>query len=398
MDVNKAVPANLYTKEFLGLNGIILLASGILAVFFQLHLYLTWLHINPQWFGFIIGADSLAMIIIQPLLSPFLHGGNGKKWMITGILIMVVTLFVYRIATDFASMVAVRLLQGAGFICLLSAVMTLMVGNIPEGKSGEAFSLFAIARLVPYALIPPLMSHFVNNTEDFVGVLSLSGLVLACSLPVAFLLRPAKSSGLMTGSRTGRLTAQELRANLKNRKIVLLFAATLLLYSGYTIIFFFLEGYGKASGIARPGLFFTIVTAAMLGIRLAGTVFFDKMNKVAVSIWSMIGMAAASIMLAHGTSMLLFSVTGFTFGILRGISMPLFAAMAFDLYRGLNVNLSVTMLQGGFFLGPFLGGLVLGRFGYVGLYYFCAVLYVLGAIVVWHLKDKPEELKEGLQR
>jgi predicted MFS family arabinose efflux permease len=43
------------------------------------------------------------------------------------------------------------------------------------------------------------------------------------------------------------------------------------------------------------------------------------------------------------------------------------------------------MTQGGFFVGPFLGGLLLARWGYGALFYFCAVLSLFAAWLIHRL-------------
>jgi predicted MFS family arabinose efflux permease len=72
--------------------------------------------------------------------------------------------------------------------------------------------------------------------------------------------------------------------------------------------------------------------------------------------------------------------------------MPLLHALIFDVsppqFRGLNINLSVIMIQGGFFLGPFLGGLLLARWGYGALFYFCAALSLFAAWLIHRLRGE----------
>ena len=139
----------LFSREFVILGSLFFIASAVMAIFFQLQQYLASLGIDPGWFGFIIGADSLAALFLQPLLSPFLHSGNARKWMLIGLSAMIAALFLYRPAVTIMPLVAVRMLTGAGFICFVSAMTAMIVDYIPAQKSGQAFGYLSLTRLHP---------------------------------------------------------------------------------------------------------------------------------------------------------------------------------------------------------------------------------------------------------
>ena len=60
-------PQDLFNRRFIALNVILFFASVTTAAFFQFHDYLSRLHIAPGWFGLIIGADSVASLLLQPV-------------------------------------------------------------------------------------------------------------------------------------------------------------------------------------------------------------------------------------------------------------------------------------------------------------------------------------------
>jgi len=72
--------------------------------------------------------------------------------------------------------------------------------------------------------------------------------------------------------------------------------------------------------------------------------------------------------------------------------MPVFNGLVFDSsraeLRAFNTNLGFQMFQGGFFLGPFLGGPVVLHWGYAALFHVSACLSVIAAGVVFYLKWK----------
>jgi MFS family permease len=151
-------PEKILGKEFLILNGMLFLTSITMALFFKFYQYLRFLGIDPGWYGFIIAADSLAGLFLQPVLSPLLHPGNARRWMSAGIALIILALFLYRTAVTVPWLIVVRILHGAGFIIFISAMMAMIVAYIPIQKSGQAFSFISTVRLLPYAIMPPVVS------------------------------------------------------------------------------------------------------------------------------------------------------------------------------------------------------------------------------------------------
>jgi len=88
----------------------------------------------------------------------------------------------------------------------------------------------------------------------------------------------------------------------------------------------------------------------------------------------------------------MFYTLAFFIGLGWGIVMPVIYALIFDLslprFRGMNLNLSFVMMQGGFFIGPFLGGALLNHWGYNALFYFCGVLSILAAALLYMIMQR----------
>jgi predicted MFS family arabinose efflux permease len=67
--------------------------------------------------------------------------------------------------------------------------------------------------------------------------------------------------------------------------------------------------------------------------------------------------------------------------------MPVFSGLIFDISiprtRVFNINLGMQMFQGGFFLGPFLGGFLVVHCGMSFLFYMCAAFSVISAGLIF---------------
>lgn len=385
---------NLFTKEFIILNTIFFFAAAVMATFFQLQKYLQSLGISFAWFGFLMGADSLASFVLQPFFALYLNAANARKWFFISISGMAVMLLSYRFALDIPSLIAVRILHGAFFVCLISAVMAMLVNYIPSEKSGQAFGLISIVRLVPYSIVPPILTATIKTPADFQTVLICSAVLMVFSLLPASQLKPSPPVGQGKPDDRYRINMHDLSDNLKDRNIVVLFAVNLLLYSTYTIIFFFIKEYSHTKGIENPGYFFTISTAVMIGVRLIGGTFFDRINKSALTALCMAGLAICYVLLAHIFSTTMFYILAFFTGLGWGIGIPLLYALLFDFssprFRGTNLNLSLVMMQAGFFIGPFFGGAFINRWGYHAAFYLCGMLSMFAAVLIYTIiKRRP---------
>jgi len=382
----------LFTAEFLILNIIFFFAATVMAVFFQFQHYLGSLGIASAWLGFLIAADSLASFILQPFLSVYLNAGNARKWLFTGIFGMAVMLFSYGFALSLPLLIAVRVFHGAAFVCLISAIMAIIVDYIPSQKSGQAFGLISIVRLLPYSIVPPIVTMIDKTPSDFRTILVYGAFLMLISLVPAFKIKVSSPAGQSAASGQQQINMQELSDDLKNKDIAVLFAVSLLLYSSYTVVFFFIKEYSHTRGIENPGYFFTIATAVMIGVRLFGGTFFDKVNKLILTMLCMAGLAVCYVLLSHISGVGMFYTLAFFIGLGWGIVMPVIYALIFDLslprFRGMNLNLSFVMMQGGFFIGPFLGGALLNHWGYNALFYFCGVLSILAAALLYMIMQR----------
>jgi predicted MFS family arabinose efflux permease len=384
-------PVRLITKEFLSLNGIIFLNFCNVAVFFQFHQYLlNDLHRSPQESGLLIGLFAFTGLVIRPLISPWLHPGNAKKWIFLGSMGIIVSLLFYQPARGFWPMSLVRVIHGGVYVVMGTAMMAKIVGAIPPGKSSQAFGIISVITLLPYAIMPPLLDPLIKSFGGFIPVLDLTALVMVLVFPLLLFVKGARSAE--DPSPSGKMTKRDLIDNIKDPKIFSLLAVSLLLYVAFTPVFYFLKAYGHKIGIPNPGWFFTLSTFTEIAVRLFGGPFFDKMSKPRFLAYSLIGLVVAYPILANTSGMVLFYALGLFFGLCWGVAMPLLSGLLFDSstarLRALNTNLGVEMFQGGLFLGPIIGGWILAAWDYRVLYYFCGALILLSLSLIPLLSRK----------
>lgn len=371
-----------------------LLAYANIAVFFQYVAYLHSLPIDPRWTGLLIGSFSAVSLVLRPVVSPFFHAGSTPRYLIGGTALLVAALLGYRVADTLATMLAVRILHGLAFVVLGTALLFLMVERIPKQRSAQAFGLLAIVVLIPNTLIPPVLPVLVRLLGGFTNVLTAFAAASLLVLPLAL-------AGGRDGSRSAGpaprhpLKAAEILCNLKDLRVVLSLGAMLLLYSGYAMVFFFIDGYGRVIGVAHRGFFLTLATAGEIGVRLAAGHLFDRLNKRLLAGWTLAAMSLGYVLLANVSGKGAFFGLGLLLGVAWGVSMPVFNGLLFDIsavrLRAFNVNLGMQMFQGGFFVGPFIGAAVAGSWGFSAVFYVCAVFGLLAAALCFYMDPAVNE-------
>ncbi len=378
-------PDTLFSKEFITINFIFFFTAIIMAIFFRLHPYLQSLNINPSWIGPIMSADSMAGMFLQPVFGMMFTAGNAKRWMHLGISGLAIALLLYNVSFSAPALVAVRILQGAGFVCTLSAFTTFIAAHIPTEKSGQAFGLITTVRLLPFALVPPVMDYCFPGTGGFISALRYSIVIIICAMAMLFFLKPGDPSDAKR-LNAGRLSIKEVLSNFRNTGISILLLINILLYTGYSTVFFFLAGYCKYAEIANPGLFFTVATFVMIGVRFSCAALLDRFSKFTTTAVCMAGLAVCYISLPAVASKTGFFAIAFFSGLGWGIAMPVLMGVMFDIsppsFRGLNLNMSLTMALVGFFVSPIAGGFILERSGYTMIFHFCGILSIISVPLI----------------
>jgi MFS family permease len=375
----------LITKEFIALNAIVFLTYCNIALFFQFHLYLGTLRIDPKWFGLLISLFSLSVLVIRPLISPFLYPGNAVRWIGISAFFVTLALIMYNVATDFWSLALIRVLHGGAYVLLVTAVLARLVASIPEGRSGQAFGAIAVITLLPYAVIPPLIDPLIKWLGSYLRVLELSAAVMVLIFPCIYLIGGPQADTRKTVE--DRVRWSDVAVNLKDARMLVLLFLALTIWTSFTPIFYYLKSYGEKMGAANPGWFFTFSTFTEMGVRVIAGSMFDKIDKTKTLAVALGWLALGYVALVHVPGPGALYAMGLFMGLGWGVAMPVVSALIFDLspprLRAMNTNLAMEMFQGGFFLGPLLGGAILIQWGYQALFYACGgILLVSLAMIV----------------
>jgi len=368
------VPQSLWNRGFVAATAILFVIFCNMAVFFQFYEYLHRLAVSPRWAGFIIGVFALVALVIRPFISPWLTPFNARRWLDLGTLGVVASLLLYNLALTPWSLMVVRVLHGTAYVVMATAGMAALVAMIPPERSGQAFGIMAVVTLLPYAMLPPLVVAASSHLGSFLRVLNLTALMMLLILPLARLMPLPRADD---GSRPPeRLRWHDIKEDLSDRRILGLLLASLLVFTAFTPVFYFIKTYAAKLGIANAGWFFTLSTGTEIAVRVVGGRYFDRGSKTRLLGGSLLVLAVSYLGLSLVSGHALFFTLAVGLGLGWGVALPMLNSLMFDLsqprFRALNANLGLEMFQGGFFLGPSLGAWVLACWSYEALFAACA--------------------------
>jgi MFS family permease len=398
------MPKNeLFNLIFFTLCAVTFLALCNVAVFYNFHLYLGNLGIHGKSSGFIIGLYSLTAMGLYLTASRRITVANSHTCMLAGIVLVAVCGVAYLFAKSFWALVGVRIANGTGMFMVMAGCMAAFVAIIPADRSGLAFSLYSVAMLLPYAIMPSVSDRVTAWLPSPAHVYPATAglLVPAAGLLVAVQHRfggggkeraAPQPSGPAPGGETQNLLRKPVGAILMVNGVY---------FSLFGSLFFLFKGLAVERGIANPGLFFTTLMGVMITIRLAGGRLFDRISKVALAATALtITGAGFGALGAVAEAKWVFAIAAL-FGLGMGLCVPPLNALLYLVsdvrFRGYNANMMMLTVHGGMFFGPFAGAWIVDAGGY-GHFLLAAMFLSFGAAGFFLLVNPAKHVATGVEK
>lgn len=381
---------------FLALCSVVFLALCCMTVFYGLHVYLATLGIHGTRAGLLVGVYSLAALLCYAAFSARIGLHNAFACMASGIAILLACNWAYLLIQDFWPLLALRTASGLGIFLLLASAMAVLVAIIPPGRSGQAFSLYSVALLTPYALMPVLSDLILPHLPSQAWLYALSSLLLLPAAAVLPTLR-SRTRDLARPPAARQTGGFGLPASLPQGPVLLLLLVNCSYFLNFAAVFFLFKGLALTRGYPQPGLFFTLQMAVMVAIRLLAGRLFDTQPAARLVGGAFACTAAAFVLLRLlQVPWAVLPIAGL-FGLGMGFAVPPLNSLVYRISaperRAFNANMMMLSLQLGSFLGPFAGSWAVEQAGYSGFLWAEAVLSALTAALF--LAFDPER---GLRR
>ena len=388
-------PRKILTFEFLGLCVVIFLAFCNVTVFYNLFNYLQTIGIPADLRGLVVGSYSLTAMLLYLLVSPFLTPANATRAMLLGIAVVTLCGISYLFVYSFWGLLGLRIINGFGQFLMSAGAMTLFVSVIPKERSGQAFAIYSVAILLPFAAVPAVMDALVffipTPPHGYAG--ATVTLIPAAWIVLHIRRRRLEQSGMVEKRHLPAWS--DIRANVTQLPIALLLLLNAIYIINWSSMFFLIKGFADEQGITNVGSFFAVQTGLMIAFRLLGGRLFDAFDKARVVVATFVVIAIGHLALDNLPGAWAISLVAIIFGVGMGMGQPAFHGLMFEVspprFRPLNANLILFATQGGFFLGPVLGGALVVRWGYHGYFLFSVGLALAAAFISILLAGKRQE-------
>jgi MFS family permease len=385
----------LYSFDFVAICLVAFLTYCNITVFFDLYQHLEQIGIARPWRGFLIGASSLSTIALFLFASPYVTIRNAVGCAGLGAVVLLGCGLAYLYARDVTGLLAVRLANGVGVYLLTAGCMTMMVSIIPAGRSGQAFSLYSVALLLPYSIVPaasdavsPYLASMAHGYRDM-------SLALVPALCMIYAIgRRQRTRG--AAPRAAAISLGQMYRNAAAPRIALVLLLNTLYIVTFSSLFFLAKGLFQSLGLDGVGYYFSIQMCCMVLIRAFGNRLFDRVSKVRLIRASFALSAVSFVLAALATNVAGLYASSLAMGIGMGLGSPALYGLMYHIappdYKAVDSNLMMLSLQVGNFLGPLIGTWVMHGTGYGGFLLVDAgaslAAVVLTYVLTWRRLDR----------
>jgi MFS family permease len=389
---NMVEPRRLLTFEFLGLCFVTFVAYCNITVFYNLFNYLQMLGIPADLRGLLIGAYSLTAMFLYLFVSPFLTSANAPRAMLTGMAGLVLCGFCYFFVHSFWGLFALRMLNGLGQFLLGAGTMALFVSVIPKEKSGQAFAIYSVAMLLSFGTVPAVMDALASFVPTPPHGYAGATLMLLPAAWVTWLIRRRRREQADEAESKRFPGWTVIRANMTQLPVALLLLLNLVYMMNWSSMLYLFKGFADQQGISNVGSFFSVMMGLMIVLRLLAGRLFDAVDKVWMLAATFAIIALGYLGLDYLPGAWAISLVALIFGVGMGMGHPSLNGLMLEVsaprFRPLNANLMLFAVQAGYFLGPVLGGALVGRWGYHGYFLFNIWLALAAMLLVALLPGK----------
>jgi MFS family permease len=368
---------NLFTRDFIfAFCAFFCFASAFHSLTPTLPIFLAGLDSSKQDIGILVGAIGLSSLGFRFVVGKILMKYSERLLLLIGAIVFALSFPAFIVFRPFWPFFLVRLLQGMAFACMDTAVISYVIRIMPLRQRTRVINYFMLA--------PPLASGvatsvgvFILNEWGFNAVLFIGTGLGVCAFFLMWKLKGREKPLKVPDSPAYKRHFFERRI-LAPALVIFLCVCAL---GGITAFF---PLFAIQCGVRNPGLFYSATALMIVLSRLtAGNIFshYEKEKIIAVSILIMI---VSLVTIALSSTLPMFVLAGFLWGIGFGVLYPLTMAYSLE-YAGSSDGVALATYQAfmdlGIAAGPAIAGVMLPYTGYrvmflcQGLFCFISLMY-----------------------
>ena len=344
-------------------------------------------------------AYMLASVLLRPVSGRMTDKSGRYGVAIFGAVIYCVATGLYFFAVPVTLLIVMRIVQGVGFSFDSTGAYVLATDNIPESRMAEGLGYLGCSQTVAIALAPMIAISLKNSfgyKTAFMTIFTLSALVPIIILLLRFIItRTFKPAAVVRRARLHTTVFPAKREPIlsmivdKNAlKPALLML--LVMFAGMTTSIF-LAPYATISGIANPGLFFTVQAVMAFAARLTMGKIQQRVGASTVLILGMLLIFCGLFGLVLRVSLPILVICGVLYGLGIGVVQPQLSALAMLAAgkdnRGKATSTFFMMMDGGSAACGFIFGAIADTAGYVSIFAIAAAI-ALGTLFLYIVMQK----------
>jgi MFS family permease len=323
-----------------------------------------------------VSAVSPMLLVCQPIAGRIGDRRGRRVLIVTGGLIAAVSVALYTLADSLELLIALRVFTGIGEGLLLVGAATIVMDLAPEHRRGEALSLYSLGLWGGLAL-GPLVGELALGEDRFDAVWLLAS---GCCLTAALI-------GLsLPETRAGSEAEAVAPTRLVHPAAVGPGVVLALMVFGFASLGTFAALYARELGLDGGGTVFLTYSAVIVATRIVGRRIPDTLGPKRTSGFALVLIAAGLLVIGlwnvplglfAGTIVLSF---GHALGFPSLMTLAVNAAPVGE--RSSVIGTFTAFTELGFLVGSLSLGAVASTVGYDGVFVFCALFPLLGALVL----------------
>ena len=360
----------LWTRDFIH----IILINTFLFFGFQcypaaLPPYLKSLGASDATLGWLTALATIPTLLTRPLAGILLDRLGRRKVFLSGLTMMTAISLSMYFFPVVGIILLLRFMHGLAWGIANTSSNTVATDIVPKSRLGEGMGFFSLSTGVAMAISPAVALSLSSNLMFVLATCFMaSATVLACCL------------------RYPRVALAEKKNRFPFEKTAIC-PALVVLFSNtsYGAVITFLAVYAAQRGVANIGPYFTVYAMVLLLTRPNIGRLVDRKGHRAALLPGLFFLAGALVLLSQSTNLILFLASAVLYGVGQG-SVQTSAQTLAVLYTPKNrigaANATFfTGFDGGIGLGALLASVLVGLFGYSGMFLCLTACPLLAALL-----------------
>lgn len=333
--------------------------------------------------GVAMGSFSVASLVLRPFIGKVGDRRGRRLIIIGGAVVAGLSILLYLTATSLVLVTAFRICNGVGQALFYVGTASAVNDLAPDGRRGEAFSLFSLGLFGGLAIGPAVAEILLESTGFstvwiFASAFAFLAAVVAVKLTETKP-RHAEDSSIAPASRrllhpAGVLPGVALAASI----------------SGYSCFNTYIPLYAREQGLSGARWLFILFTTTIILVRGLGARIPDDLGALLTAQISLCIGGVGLLLLGIGGSHLVLALATILFGLGQSLSFPALLSLAVSgsnpREHGAVVGTFTAFFDLAFGGAAFLLGVVAGRWGYDGALTVAGVTTFAGLIPLMVVK------------